>query len=193
MIVKLIKLFFTFFKIGLFTFGGGYAMIPMIQQELLKGSYLTQAEIIEFIGISEATPGPFAVNIATFTGVHVFSEYPLIVQILTGFTITLGLILPSFIIILLIAMFSSKIFENKYVHNALKTIPPLLVGFIFAAFLHISLTAILGHYNQEINFDYKALIIFAVVFLVAHIYKKASPIFLIILSGLLGLFIYGVF
>ncbi len=193
MIIKLIKLFFIFFKIGLFTFGGGYAMIPMIQQELLNGEYLTQAEIIEFIGISEATPGPFAVNMATFTGVHVFADYPLIVQILTGFTVTLGLVLPSFLIIYFIANFSSTIFKNKHVHNALKTIPPLLVGFIFAAFLNIALTAILGHYFVEVSFDYKALIIFGIIFVVGFFYKRASPIFLIVLSGLLGLFIYGVF
>ena len=80
-------------------------MIPMIQQELLKGSYLN-AEIIEFIEL-RSNSSPFAVNIATFTGVHVFSEY-LNCSILTGFTITLGLILPSFIIILLIAMFLVK-------------------------------------------------------------------------------------
>ncbi len=193
MLLKLIELFFIFFKIGLFTFGGGYAMIPMIQQELLNGAYLTQAEIIEFIGISEATPGPFAVNIATFTGVHVFADYPLVVQLLAGFTVTLGLILPSFLIIYFIAKFSSKIFENKHVHNALKTIPPLLVGFIFAAFLNIALTAILGHYKVEIAFDYKALIIFTIIFIIGFFYKRTSPIFLIVLSGLLGLFMYGLF
>lgn len=193
MIMRLIKLFFIFFKIGAFTFGGGYAMIPMIQQELLKGNYLTQEEIIEFIGISESTPGPFAVNIATFTGIHAFSDQPIFIQVITGFTITLGLVLPSFIIILLIAMFSSKLFENKHVHNALKTIPPLLVGFIFSAFLNISLTAILGHYKVNINFDFRALIIFITIFIVAHIYKKASPVFLIGLSGFLGVIMYGLF
>lgn len=186
----LLKLFFIFFKIGTFTFGGGYAMIPMIQQEL-SGKYLSQAEIIEYIGISEATPGPFAVNIATFTGIHAYQDKSIFMQVLGGFTTTLGVVLPSFIIILTIAMLSSKIFSNKHVRNALKSIPPLLVGFIFAAFLNITLTAIIGHYNIEVVFDYRALIIFVTVFITSFVYKKASPVFLIVFSGLLGLLVYG--
>ena len=65
---ELIKLFFIFFKIGLFTFGGGYAMIPMIRQEMVSNNYLTLEQVTQFIGIAESTPGPFAINMATFSG-----------------------------------------------------------------------------------------------------------------------------
>ena len=65
-----LRLFLTFLKIGAFTFGGGYAMIPLIQQEVIKNSWLTSEELIDFIAISESTPGPFAVNVSTFVGMQ---------------------------------------------------------------------------------------------------------------------------
>ena len=91
-------LFLTFFKIGLFTIGGGYAMIPMIQQDILSHGWVSQSDLIDFIAISESTPGPFAINIATFVGM---SKAGLIGAV----SATLGVVLPSFLIILIIAKF----------------------------------------------------------------------------------------
>ena len=91
-----IVLFLTFFKIGAFTFGGGYAMLPLIQEEVLKKAWLSQQEIIDFIAVSESTPGPFAVNMATFIGSQTGG-------ILGAVCATLGVVLPSFIIILIVA------------------------------------------------------------------------------------------
>ena len=98
----LLSLFITFFKIGLFTFGGGYAMIPLIAQETIKNGWISLETLTDFIGISESTPGPFAVNIATFIGYQV--------QNIPGsiFT-TLGVVLPSFFIILIINIIKTKI------------------------------------------------------------------------------------
>lgn len=189
--MALLKLFFIFFKIGLFTFGGGYAMIPLIQQELVKEGYLTQAEVIEFIGISEATPGPFAINISTFAGYNAFDE--IYMKILGSVVAALGVVLPSFIIILLIAKFSEKILKTKPVKDALSAIQPMVIGFILAAFLTVTLTVILGNFMKEITFDYVALIIFLIVLGVGVFVKKIPPWGLILLSMVLGVILYGLF
>ena len=188
--MALLKLFIIFFKIGLFTFGGGYAMIPLIQQELLSGEYLSQTQLIEFIGISEATPGPFSINIATFSGFHGL-DGNVGMRILGSAVATLGVILPSFIIILLIAIFSERLLKTKQATYIFSAIQPMVVGFVMAAFLTVTLTAILGNFMTEVTFDYKALIIFGVVLVVGLFIKKIPPIGLILMSMLLGIIIYG--
>ena len=105
----LLELFLTFLKIGAFTFGGGYAMLPLIQEEVIRNGWLTKELLIDFVAISESTPGPFAINIATFIG---YSQNGILGAIFT----TLGVILPSFIIILLILgiiLLKSEHEENK--------------------------------------------------------------------------------
>ena len=190
MFLKMLKLFAIFFKIGLFTFGGGYAMIPMISQDLLHNNYLSQAQITQFIGISEATPGPFAINIATFAGFHVFEGEALYIKLLGSFFATLGVFLPSFIIILIIAILSDKLIKTKPVQNALKVIQPMVLGFILAAFLSVALMAILGNFKVELSFDYIALIIFVVVLIIGLKFKKISPVYLILISAFLGILLY---
>ena len=92
----LLHLFLTFFKIGLFTIGGGYAMIPLIQEEVLQNHWLSFTDLIDFIAVSESTPGPFAVNIATYIGAETAG-------VLGAVCATVGVVLPSFLIILLVA------------------------------------------------------------------------------------------
>ena len=104
----MISLFFTFLKIGLFTIGGGYAMIPLIKEYITKFSLATNEELLEFIAISESTPGPFAINISTFVG---FKNGNFIGSILC----TLGVVLPSFIIIIIISKFFNRFKENELV------------------------------------------------------------------------------
>ena len=93
--MKFLILFLTFFKLGIMTFGGGYAMIPLLTDEVLSQGWLTSDEILNFIAVSESTPGPIAINMATFIGA---SQYGFIGALLA----TLGVVLPSFIIILII-------------------------------------------------------------------------------------------
>ena len=101
MFLALLKLFWIFFKIGLFTFGGGYAMIPLIESELVGKGYITVGLLYDFIGIAESTPGPIAINMATFIGIHVIGEeYRILAGFVGAFATTLGVVLPSFIIIL---------------------------------------------------------------------------------------------
>ena len=105
-----LKLFLTFFKIGLFTFGGGYAMLPLIQAEVLENGWMTNTEIMNFVAISESTPGPFAINMATFVGTETGG-------IFGAFCSTLGVVMPSFIVILLVATFYEKFKKNKVVEG----------------------------------------------------------------------------
>ena len=96
--MSFLHLFFTFLKIGLFTIGGGYAMIPLIQSEVLGNGWLTQQQLVDFIAVSESTPGPFAINIATFVGMKTYG-------VLGALATTTGVILPSFVIICLLRNF----------------------------------------------------------------------------------------
>lgn len=187
MLTNLIQLFLIFFKIGLFTFGGGYAMIPMITQDMLEYNYLTQDEITLFIGISESTPGPFAINIATFTGFEVEGFIGAIVS-------TTAVVLPSFIIILTIAYFSSKFLKKPAVKNALDFLKPVVVGLVATAALNILLQVVFltKNINEITKIDYRALMIFISVLLTAYIFKKkVSPVQLVLLSAILGIVIYA--
>lgn len=171
----MILLFITFFKIGLFTFGGGYAMIPMIQQDVLKHGWLTQNQLIDFIAISESTPGPFAINIATFVGV---SQH----GILGGICATLGVALPSFLIILVIARFFTRFQDSVWIKSLLFGLRPAVVALIAAAALTI-LNANLFHSGA---FSLRSLLIVLIVFGINLWEKKLHPIWLILISGTLG-------
>ncbi|MBQ7094845.1 MAG: chromate transporter [Clostridia bacterium] len=124
----LLELFLTFFKIGLFTFGGGYAMLPLIQAEVASNGWLSQEELVNFIAVSESTPGPFAINIATYIGTETGG-------ILGAACATLGVVMPSFIIILLVAKIYDKFRKNKGVQGCMSGLKPAVVGMIGAAIL----------------------------------------------------------
>ena len=192
----LIKLFFAFFKIGLFTFGGGYAMIPLIQEEVTKNGWLTAEEVIDIVGIAESTPGPIAVNLATFVGTSQMG-------FLGAFVATLGVILPSFIIILLIAIIFKKIMDNKYVKSILKGINPVIIGLILATGVFTLFKILVPNFvineNFTFNFDdfIKPLIICLVLVLIMVLYKKIrkktiSAILLIVISICLGIVVYAI-
>lgn len=181
--LALLKIFWTFFKISLFTFGGGYSMIPLIQQEMIINNYLTEEQVFQFIGISESTPGPFAINIATFAG---FENY----GTLGALFATLGVLLPSFLIILFIAAISDIFIKHPLVQKVLQVLKPAIIGFILAAALSITLKSFFGD-MQNFNFSWQALVIFAVIGILSiTLKKKFPPILLIITSGLLGLGLY---
>lgn len=194
----LVELFIAFFLIGLFTFGGGYAMIPMIQETVLEKGWMESIDqIYEFIGIAEATPGPFAVNIATFIGYQQFG-------ILGSAFATLGVITPSFIIILIIAWLGDKFLKTPLMQNALKGIRPIVIGLILSVavgILYKNLFMVeLDFSNLYFNlFDYKALIIIAIAFILCFAkikikgkVIKINPIVLILICGVMGLILYTI-
>ena len=175
-------LFLTFFKIGLFTFGGGYAMLPLIQEEVLTRGWVENAELINFIAVSESTPGPFAINMATYIGNEMGG-------IIGAVFATLGVVLPSFIIILLVAKFFEKFKTNKIVSGCMSGLKPAVIGLIGAAVISIgetvfvtanSLNAILS----DVWF-YVSAAIFAVMAVLA--FKKVHPIVIILLSAAIGI------
>ncbi len=187
-----LNLFWTFFKIGLFTFGGGYAMIPLIEQEVISQNWLTYDALYNYIGISEATPGPFAVNIATFVGTSQGGFWGAICA-------TAGVVLPSFIIILIIAALFKKFSQNRYVKGTLSAITPIVCGLILATGLLVAAKNLItnfGFWDKALAFDFWSLAIVIFVFVIYFIYKKAtkktlSPILIILLSGTMGILVYS--
>ena len=175
-------LFLTFLKIGLFTFGGGYAMLPMIQEEVAAHGWLNQSELINFIAVSESTPGPFAVNIATFVGTRTGG-------IFGGLCATLGVILPSFVIILIVARCYQKFKSNKLVVGAMNGLKPAVVGLIAAALLSLSGTVFFPQGLSATVFGtahfYVSLGIFAVAGVLA--FKKLHPILIVLISAVIGI------
>ena len=128
-----LTLFLTFLKIGALTFGGGYAMLPMIREAVAAHGWLTDEALVDFIAVSESTPGPFAVNIATFVGARVGGVFGAVCA--TG-----GVVLPSFLIILLVAGLFDKFRESKLVKGCMEGLKPAVVGLIAAAFVSVFLT-----------------------------------------------------
>ena len=188
--INILKLFWTFFKIGLFTFGGGYAMIPMIIEETSKFAGIEKSDIIDFIAISESTPGPFAVNIATFIG---YQQEGIIGAIFT----TLGVILPSFLIILIILKIIEKIKENKYFKSIIKTVMPVVLGLIISSILDVSLTSLfdISSFNN-IKDDFSpnltsiiSLILISITLSTMYLWKKKklAPIYIILICASFGI------
>ena len=128
-----LELFWVFFKIGAFTFGGGYAMLPLVQEAVLKHGWMDGQAVVDFIAISESTPGPFAVNMATFAGMQTAGLGGAVCA-------TLGVVLPSFLVILLIAGCLQKFRQNKLVSGAMSGLRPAVVGMIAAAILSVGKT-----------------------------------------------------
>ena len=195
MVIEMIiylELFLSFFKIGLFTFGGGYAMISLVMETCVTKNWLSEGEILNFIAICESTPGPIAINMATFVGSSQGG-------ILGSICATFGVVLPSFIIILIIAMVLHNLMKIKAVNAFIDGIKPVIVGLICATFIKLLLSTIfsIGEIeNSVFNFNYQGLIIFGIVLIASIAYKKIvkkaiSPILLILLSGILGILFYG--
>lgn len=169
-----LELFWTFFKIGAFTFGGGYAMLPLIQAEVEAHGWMASTDLVNFIAVSESTPGPFAVNISTYVGTEMAG-------IPGGFFATLGVILPSFLIILLVARFFEKFKTNKTVAGCMTGLKPAVVGLIGTAVISVGKTVFLPGPSLWIS-----LAIFAVMVILA--FKKIHPILIICFSAAIGIF-----
>ena len=176
-----LELFWIFFRIGLFTIGGGYAMIPMITQEIVdEKGWLTDTQLLNYIGISESTPGPFAINIATFVGTSQGG-------VLGGVVATFSVVLPSLIIILIFAAIYSKISKNRFLRGAFDGIKPVVTGLISAAGVSIALQVILPLMNLKDfssadswfdKFDWVSLILVAAAFGASRIKIKNKKLFI---------------
>ena len=190
MLIKFFELFITFFKIGAFTFGGGYAMLPLIQEEGLAHEWMSEQAIIDFIAVSESTPGPFAVNMATYIGSEVGGEIGGILGSIFGSACaTLGVVLPSFIIILIVAKIYDSFKKSKIVKGCMTGLKPAVVGLIGSAILSVALTVFIPNgFSLEIFKTipfYFSLGIFAVSLVLS--FKKVHPIIIICMSAAVGI------
>ena len=176
-------LFLEFLKIGAFTFGGGYAMIPFIQETVLKHSWLSNQELVDFIAVSESTPGAFAVNISTYVGSQVGGFFGAVCA-------TVGVVLPAFFIILIIAKVYDKFKESKLVQGAMFGLKSTVVGLIGAAVVSIAMEVLFANGISTLALTtsvfWFSLVVFALM-LFLLLYKKISPVIIIALSAVLGI------
>ena len=176
---KIILLFCEMFKIGLFTFGGGYAMISILQNEfVLKKKWLTEDEFSDLVVIAESTPGPIAINCSTYIGYKR-------AKILGSVMATLGVVLPSFIIIFLISLFFNQFMENRYFAAFFKGIRACVIFLIISAGLKLF---------KKIDKDLYSIIIFIATFVTSVLFSffmiNFSSIFYILISAFCGLMLY---
>ena len=173
----LLQLFWTFFKIGAFTFGGGYAMLPLIQAEVAAHGWMDAEELINFVAVSESTPGPFAVNISTFVGLR-------LVGIPGAICATLGVALPSFVIILIVAKCFQRFKNSRIVQGCMSGLRPAVVGLIATALLSVGQTVF---FPDGIAFG-AAFFVSLGVFLLSAVlaFKKLHPIWIIVISAAIG-------
>ena len=177
-----LELFWTFAKIGACTFGGGYAMLPLIQAEVESHGWMASADLVNFVAVSESTPGPFAVNISTYVGTE-------LAGIPGGIFATLGVVLPSFLIVLLVARCFEAFRNSRIVSGCMAGLKPAVIGLIGTAVLSVGKTVffpqgfstgVLGGMSFYIS-----LAIFLLMTVLA--FKKVHPILLICLSAVIGI------
>lgn len=176
-----LELFLTFFKIGAFTFGGGYAMLPLMQQEVLLNNWMSEEELLNFIAVAESTPGPVAINMATYIGVETGG-------ILGAVVATLGVVLPSFVVIMIVAKFYAKYKNSFVVKSCLTGLRPVVIGLIASAIISLGYGVFFPSGVSLTAFDFSffsSVVIFGVIVFLA--FKKVNPIYLILSSAGLGI------
>jgi chromate transporter len=170
----ILKLFLTFFKIGMFSFGGGYAMLPLIQLNVVnQNNWLSHKEFIDIVAISQVTPGPIAINCATYVGYK-------LAGIFGAISSTLGVSMPSVIIMIILTKLVLKLNNAKFFEAIFSNLRPTVIGLILAAAILV--------FNESV-FDIKTFIVFLLSFVVSLKYK-VDPIILTVLGGVLGYIIF---
>lgn len=190
-----LQLFLTFFKIGIVSFGGGYAMLALMTDEILAHGWLESDMIKNFIGIAESTPGPISINMATFVGSSQGG-------FLGALCATLGMVMPSFIIILIIAALLKSFMKNPYVNGTLAGAQPVAVGLILATGLSFMIAVFFPSFGNEnilsavknVQTDVSTYIIAALIFAFMLLFKRIkkkqpSPVMLILFSALMGIIV----
>ena len=187
------QLFFTFLKVGAFTFGGGYAMLSLIGDSVLKYGWMTEEEFLNFIGVETVIPGPIAINMATYIG---YGQGGFLGALLA----TLGVALPSFVMILVIAMFIRNLIKYPPVKSFIIGMRPALGGLILSVAVTMALTVFFGIDNVKaanVAFDWRMLVILAIVVFVPLIWKRRrkkeiSSVVLVVISGILGALLFSI-
>ena len=189
----LLKLFITFFQVGLFTIGGGLVAIPIMQDYVLAYQWVSEQTFVDMIAVSQSTPGPIGINMATYVGQTQ-------IGLLGSIVATLGMVLPSFIIVVIISHFLKAFKENKWVQAIMESIKPAAIGAILAAAFQIATISLflpnsdltmfwkdLGGFIKDI--DFKAMGLFLILFIT--MFKiKGHPILYIMIGGVLGVILF---
>jgi len=171
-----LELFLTFFKIGIFGFGGGYAMLSLIQSEVVVShGWITSSEFADIVAISQMTPGPISINCATYIGYTASGG-----SVLGSFLATLGVCAPSLLFMLVGSVFYAKLNGNPYIKSVMRSMRPVVIGLIAAAALILM--------NRENFVDYRSVLIFAAA--LAAVWFKVNPLIVISLSGVVGYFMF---
>ena len=183
-----LQLFWSFFQVGLFSFGGGYAALPLIQEQVLEvNQWLTQTEFVDILTISQMTPGPIAINASTFVGTKVAGIPGSIIA-------TLGCVTPSCIIVLILATLYYKFKGLSMVQGIIKGLRPAVVALIASAGLSVLLTALFNKDAfpvQVSDLNWIAVVLFsASLFLLKKF--KMNPIYVMSIAGVAGVLLYGV-
>ena len=194
-----LRLFLEFLKVGLFTFGGAYGSIPIIRETVLGNAWMSDDLFTYILGVSESTPGPIMVNTATYVGNTVGTEAGGFWGGLLGAVCaTLGVILPSFVIILLIAMVLRRFLEKKPVRVVLDGVKPCIVGIILITAVHLFWSCLFPAAEEiGIQVDWRALILILLIGAARSGFKMwkkktISPILTILAAAALGVALYGV-
>lgn len=177
-----LELLWTFFKIGTFTFGGGYVMIPLIQEEVALHGWLDAASLVNFIAVSESTPGSLAVNLATYAGAEAGG-------ILGAVCATFGVVIPAFATILIVAKFYEKFRASKLIKGCMSGLKPVVVGMIANGVLNIGKTVFFPNGFHGTVFSNTSFYVTAAIFALSLYFalKNKSPILLICISAILGI------
>jgi chromate transporter len=187
-----LQLFLTFLKIGAFNFGGGYAMLTLIQNEVVvKHTWITMQEFTDIVAVSQMTPGPIGINTATYVGYTAVANagYGVPWAVAGAVLASFSVILIPFVLVLLVIRFLRKHKDNKDVDNVLKTLRLVVVGLIAAAALILFTSDNFGVFGLNLQFVVSC-VIFILCF-VLSLKKKADPILLLLFSGVAGAVIYG--
>lgn len=186
-----LSLFLNFFKIGAVSFGGGLGMIALIKETVITKGWLTESAFLDFVAVAESTPGPLAVNVATFVGSSVGGFFGALVA-------TVGVVLPSFFVILVIAAIFKNLLKLKIVNAALSALRPAITALILATGITMILSVVFGFskIGDEFSPDLKGIILFVLLAICSVIYRKItkkslSPILLIVISAFYGLIFYA--
>ena len=192
--MSFLELFYTFFMIGAFTFGGGYAMLPMIQEQVAArwGDLIPAESLIDFVAVSESTPGPFAINMATYVGSVVGgNEGGWLMSVLGSFCSTMGVVLPSLIIIIAVAKCYDRFKESRIVKGCMTGLKPAVVGLIGGAVLNVLMTVFFPAGLALSAFADVSFYVYAVLFgaMLVLALKKVHPIAIICISAVAGIIV----
>ena len=188
-----LQLFLTFLKVGTFAFGGGYAMLSLIGDSVLKYGWMTEEELLNFVGVETVIPGPIAVNMATYIG---YEQGGFLGALLA----TIGVVLPSFVIILVVAACIKNLLKYPPVKTFIASMRPALGGLIVSVAVTMALTVFFGIdtvSSINLSFDWRTLVVLAVVMAIAIIWKRIkkkefSSILLVVISGIVGMLLFGI-